>query len=80
MSLSNAPQMDSFSDVNIYSLFKCLLILPLITAAASWIFFSNVEKRRKTSRSPPTLPYILPVVKSTYSFLFAGEKLLRRAL
>lgn len=66
-----------FSSVE--ELLKSLVILLLLATIFLWIYASHRKEHSDTGKSPRTIPYKLSTVKSTFSFLFNGAKLITYA-
>ena len=58
----------------------CFLALLSLATLCSWIYTSDVKEDGERRRLPRTLPYRIPLVKNTFSFLFDGAGLMSHAL
>ena len=56
-----------------------LLILYLIAPIFNWLIPSSKSRNDEGARTPPIIPYTLPILKSTIPFLFDGLNFFSRA-
>lgn len=56
-----------------------LLISYLILPIFNWLIPSSTSRDNEGARTPPTIPYTLPILKSTIPFLFDGLNFFSRA-